>query len=237
MDYRKPHEFQDNWSPSRRSVYPQFVAESEILSRPEVRRILDFGCAAGWNMSRFVHLGRRPVGFDVAPDRVRLARRFGPVLLASGGDIPVADRVFDMVYVQHVLHHMEDAPRALREMRRCLRPGGTLLLIETVEDSPLIRWGRRLHPKWLGDPVRSFFTFEGLKGLVLDAGFRITRAGAFSVLFWTWEMFPNRFPALERLTPAFAAAERWLQGRFGRFSAHCFVVAEPGTGRHDGLFP
>jgi SAM-dependent methyltransferase len=226
VDYRKPHVFRDDWSPSRRTVYPQFEAERDLLARPDLVKILDFGCAAGWNMSRFAQRGRSPVGFDVVFDRVRLARTFGPTFVASGATIPAVGGAFDMVYVQHVLHHMDDVPGALREIRRVLRPGGTMLLIETIEDSPLIRWGRRLHPRWLGDEVKGFFTFTSLRSLVQQAGFRIIRAETFSVLFWTWEMFPNRYPPLERFTPLFAAGERLLQRRLGRFPAHCFVVAE-----------
>ena len=226
MDYRKPHVFKDRWSPSRDTIYPQFAAEKEILARPEIVRILDFGCAAGWNMSRFASQGRVPVGFDVVPNRVRLARQFGPVLLASGAGLPFADASFDMVYVQHVLHHLDDVARALAEARRCLKPGGTLLLIETVEDSPLIRWGRKLHPSWLGDEVKGFFTFRSLGDLVREAGFSVTRGGQFSVVFWIWEVFANRLPFLEGLTPFFAASERFLSRHAGRYSAHCYFVAE-----------
>lgn len=81
-------------------------------------------------------------------------------------------------------------------------------------------------PLVLGDEVKALFTFESLQKLVRDAGFCATRAETFSVAFWIWEFWPNRFPILERFTPLFAWAERFLQRRVKSFSAHCYLVAQ-----------
>lgn len=225
MDYRKPVVFGENWSPSRYKVLPYFAVEKAILTQPDVQRILDVGCAAGWNMSRFRQYGRCPVGLDVVPERVQLARQHGPVVLASGLALPAAANSLDVVYIQHVLHHIGDVRRALREAFRCLKPTGRLFLVETVEDNPLIRWGRRLHPRWLGDEINAPFSFAGLQALVGEAGFRVEQAQLYSVLFWLWEIVPDQLPFMERLTPLFVAVEQ-IVARFGRrYSAHCFLVA------------
>ena len=225
MDYRKPAVFGENWSPQRYKVLPYFAAEREVLARPDVRRILEIGCGNGWNMSRFAQHGRVAFGLDAVPERVALAAAHGPALLADGLRLPVGDGCLDMVYVQHVLHHIGDVARALAEARRVLRPGGVLFLIETVEDNPIIRWGRRLYPKWLGDEINAPFTFAGLATMLSDAGFRVSRAGQYSVLFWLWEVLPDQFPAMEKLTPAAVAVERCLQRVVRRYSAHCYFVA------------
>jgi SAM-dependent methyltransferase len=226
MDYRKPVIFGENWSPSRYKVLPYFAVEKAIMSRPEVQRILDLGCAAGWNMSRFVQYGRCPIGLDVVPERVQLARAHGPVMIASGLQLPLPDQAFDLIYIQHVLHHIGDVPQALREVRRCLKPGGVLFLVETVEDNPIIRWGRRLYPKWLGDEINAPFTFAGLQEQLAAEGFQLRQAQQYSVLFWLWEILPDQIPILEKLTPIFVIMEQILQKLWPRQSAHCFVVAE-----------
>jgi len=225
MDYRKPAIFGENWSPSRYQVLPYFAAEREVLARPDVTRILEIGCGNGWNMSRFAQHGRIAYGLDAVPERVALAAAHGPALLGDGLRLPFADDSLDLVYIQHVLHHIGDPARALEEARRCLRPGGVLFLVETVEDSPIIRWGRRLYPKWLGDEINAPFTFADLAVLVSDSGFRVDRAGQYSVLFWLWEVLPDQIPALEKLTPGAVALERVLQRAARRFSAHCYLVA------------
>lgn len=227
MDYRKPVVFGENWSPSRYKVLPYFAVEKALLTQPGVERILDMGCAAGWNMSRFVQYGRKPMGLDVVPERVKWARQHGPVMVASGLQLPLADQSCDVIYIQHVLHHIGDVALALQEVRRCLRPRGHLFLVETVEDNPIIRWGRSLHPSWLGDAVNARFTFAGLRAALHKAGFQVGEAGQYSVIFWLWEILPDHFPFLEKLTPLFVVLER-LVVRWARpQSAHCFIVAQP----------
>ena len=226
MDYRKPKVFGENWSPSRYAVLPYFTAEREVLTAEQ--RILDLGCASGWNMSRFLQYGlpkSNLYGLDVVPERVQLATQFGHIMLGSGLELPLPDGALDVIYIQHVLHHIGDVDRALQEVRRCLRPNGTLFLIETTEDNPLIRWGRRLYPKWLGDEINAPFRFAGLQESLRAHGFVVQQAQQYSVLFWVWEILPDQFPLFEKLTPLFVALERLLVRLFRRQSAHCFFVA------------
>lgn len=226
MDYRKPAIFGENWSEARYQVLPYFAHEKEVLARPNIRRILEIGCGNGWNMSRFAQYGRVAFGLDAVADRVALAQTHGPALLADGLQLPFAADSLDMIYVQHVLHHIGNVERALAEIRRCLRPGGVLFLVETVEDNPIIRWGRRLYPSWLGDEINASFTFAGLATQLVDSGFRVRKAGQYSVVFWMWEVLPDQLPLMEKLTPFVVPIERALQ-RFGRrFGAHCYLVAE-----------
>lgn len=226
MDYRKPAIFGENWSPSRYAVLPYFAAEREVLARPDINHILEIGCGNGWNMSRFAQNGRVAYGLDAVPERVKLAQAHGPALLADGLQLPFASNSLDMIYIQHVLHHIGDVERALVEVRRCLRPGGILFLVETVEDNPIIHWGRRLYPKWLGDEINAAFTFAGLATQIADSGFRVHRAGQYSILFWLWEIFPDQFPPLEKLTPLAVSAEKTMQRIGRRYSAHCYLVTE-----------
>lgn len=225
MDYRKPVTFGDNWSPSRYKVLPYFAVEKQVFLNAPSPKILDLGCAAGWNMSRFKQYGRSPIGIDVVPDRVALAAHHGPVAIASGLDLPFANETFDIIYIQHVLHHIGDVDRALREVRRCLKPGGVLFLVETTEDNPIIRWGRRLYPKWLGDEINAPFYFVELKETLVQDGFKVETAAQYSVFFWLWEILPDQFPIMEKLTPLFVAIEQVLVKAFRNQSAHCFYVA------------
>jgi SAM-dependent methyltransferase len=225
MDYRKPAVFGENWSSSRYRVLPYFAKEKALLMQPGIDRILDLGCANGWNMSRFGQYGRRSYGLDTMPDRVKLAEDHGPVLVASGLEIPLASETFDVVYIQHVLHHIGKVKQALSEARRVLKPGGMLFLIETIEDSPIIHWGRKLHPSWMGDEINAPFYFQSLQGLVKDAGFQITEAEQYSVFFWLWEIVPDQSPKMEKLTPFFVVMEQFVARYFRKFSAHCYLVA------------
>lgn len=224
MDYRKPVVFGENWSPSRYKVLPYFAAEKRFLSR-RVDRLLDLGCANGWNMSRFQQYGQPAIGLDPVPERVALALAHGPAFIGDGMSVPAAAGSFDVVYVQHVLHHIGSVEQALIEIRRVLKPGGLLFLIETTEDNPLVRWGRRVYPSWMGDEVNAHFLFTELCEAVNLAGFRVVEARQFSVLFWLWETAPDQLPFLERLTPLAARFEQLLLRRWRTASAHCYLAA------------
>jgi ubiquinone/menaquinone biosynthesis C-methylase UbiE len=54
------------------------------------------------------------------------------VLRAPAEDLPFDDDTFDVAVSTLVLCGVDDQPRALRELRRVLRPGGQLLFIEHV---------------------------------------------------------------------------------------------------------
>ena len=68
------------------------------------------------------------------------ASQHGPdirVLRAPAEDLPFDDHSFDVAVSTLVLCGVDDQPRALRELRRVLRPGGRLLFIEHVRsDDP-----------------------------------------------------------------------------------------------------
>jgi NAD(P)-dependent dehydrogenase (short-subunit alcohol dehydrogenase family)/SAM-dependent methyltransferase len=49
------------------------------------------------------------------------------VLVADAQELPFADGSFDVVIANHMLYHVPDRPRALREFRRVLAPGGRLV--------------------------------------------------------------------------------------------------------------
>jgi ubiquinone/menaquinone biosynthesis C-methylase UbiE len=97
-------------------------------------------------------------------------------LRAPAEDLPFEDASFDTAVSTLVLCTVDDQPRALRELRRVLRPGGRLLFIEHVrsDDPRLARWQDRL----LALNVRmgcgchcNRATLDGIR----SAGFEVTR--------------------------------------------------------------
>jgi ubiquinone/menaquinone biosynthesis C-methylase UbiE len=70
------------------------------------------------------------------------------VLRAPAEDLPFEDDSFDVAVSTLVLCGVSDQPRALRELRRVLRPGGRLLFLEHVrsDDPKLARHQDRMNP-------------------------------------------------------------------------------------------
>lgn len=108
-------------------------------------RILDVGCATGRLLKHLAKAGARQLcGADLAPRILEVA---GEKLAQIGipGDLRVADAEdclpwdaadFDVVTLTGVLHHFYRPKDALDEVRRVLRSGGRLLIIDPCFFTP-----------------------------------------------------------------------------------------------------
>lgn len=122
----------------RRRAYRTLLAASGVRSGD---RVLDVGCGPGYlarMMARAVGSEGSVVGIDAAPEMTEYAGRRArhlPSCRFEPGDaqsLAFPDATFDVVVSSLLIHHLpEDGrPRAVREMLRVLRPGGTLLLAD-----------------------------------------------------------------------------------------------------------
>jgi ubiquinone/menaquinone biosynthesis C-methylase UbiE len=100
--------------------------------------VLDVGCGPGRYLRRLAqqHAGMRLIGMDLSRGMLAdLARGWGtaqahPLLaVADAQSIPLPDASCDVALAMHMLYHVPDIARAASELRRVLRPGGTLLAI------------------------------------------------------------------------------------------------------------
>jgi ubiquinone/menaquinone biosynthesis C-methylase UbiE len=115
-------------------------------------RVLDLGCGTGRSLALF-GADATVVGLDPAWDSLRRARRRAPgvwLVMASAEALPFRDQTFDTVISALVFCSVPDPRRGLREVRRVLRPGGTLRMIEHVRSTtPWKAWCQDLvQPVW-----------------------------------------------------------------------------------------
>jgi SAM-dependent methyltransferase len=222
-----------SWAGRDERVFTYLPAERSALAALAAGAlILDLGCSDGPHIPR-LSTGGAVVGVDVALSRLRAARELAPVAAAVGERLPFRPAAFDMVYVSHVLHHAADPRAVLREIHRVLKPGGVLFLIETCEDSPLMRLARTIRPEWDSDPVRSRFRFAELLSDLRAAGFRIETTERFNVLYWVWGFARKKVPSLERLQPFVVRAELAAVRRLGRFAAYGWAIGRKPPQGHE----
>ena len=135
----------------------QLVPFRQRVIRAAEGRVLEIGIGSGLNLQLYGATTRAVIGLEPSPELLRMARGRGaspsaPVefLEASAETIPLDDRSVDTVVTTWTLCTIPDAPRALAEMRRVLKPGGALLFVEhgRAPEPGVARWQDRLDPLW-----------------------------------------------------------------------------------------
>jgi SAM-dependent methyltransferase len=176
--------------PFSRPVFEETVkAMSPFLTRSS--RILDTSCGPGLEICKLAELvpDGEVVGADFSAGMVKRAAshagqkglRNAAFFQADVGKLPRQfQAAFDLVFCSLSFHHYPDALRALQEMRRALRPGGKVFIVDAgpawmkTLASPLSKLG---DPGWV-----TFRTGEEFQQLCNDAGF--------SAFYWT-EFLPG----------------------------------------------
>jgi len=97
------------------------------------RLLLELGAGAGRNTPRYLGF-ERIILLDYSRTQLEQARqRLGTAekyiyVAADVYRLPFVDGLFDAATMIRTLHHMADAPKALRQVRNVLQSGGTLIL-------------------------------------------------------------------------------------------------------------
>jgi SAM-dependent methyltransferase len=99
-------------------------------------RVLEIGVGLGADHERFAAAHADLYGIDLterAIEHTRARLAFSglrsQLQVADAEDLPFSDGHFDLVYSWGVLHHSPNTQRAIREVWRVLRPGGTAKLM------------------------------------------------------------------------------------------------------------
>jgi demethylmenaquinone methyltransferase / 2-methoxy-6-polyprenyl-1,4-benzoquinol methylase len=165
----------------RRAAARAVVAEGD--------RVLDACCGTGDLALAALGQGGQVTGLDFSERMLERARRKSDEIEWVQGDLlalPFADGSFDAATVGFGIRNVDDLELGLRELRRVLRPGGRLAVLEITRPRGLLRPFFRL---W-------FDVLVPLAGKILPGGAAYTYLPA-SV---------RRFPGPQDLGEVFAAA-------------------------------
>jgi SAM-dependent methyltransferase len=125
------------------------------------RKVLNAGAGQGSFTQLLERRGFDVTSTDASPPAVAVLERRveGPALEADVTALPFADASFDAVVLGEVLEHVPDDRKAVAEVARVLRPGGTLALSVPAHPrlyGPSDRWAghiRRYHRAGLIETV------------------------------------------------------------------------------------
>ncbi len=176
----------------------KFAEQRRRIVPAAVGRVLEIGFGSGLNLPFYGPQVRMVVGLDPSAALLALAgRRLAntPFVIElvnrPAEEIPYEDGSFDTVLTTWTLCSIAEAPRALAEMRRVLKPGGKLLFLEhgRAPDPAVLRLQQRFTPIW--QRVAGGCRLDrAIDDLVRGAGFRIERLETGYMIRgprpWTW---------------------------------------------------
>jgi demethylmenaquinone methyltransferase / 2-methoxy-6-polyprenyl-1,4-benzoquinol methylase len=178
---------------------------AEAVVRPG-DRVLDSCCGTGDLAIAAAAAGGNVTGIDFSKPMLERARSKAPDIEWVEGDalaLPLADETFDSATVGFGVRNLSELDKGLRELRRVLRPGGRLAILEITRPRGLLApfyrlWFDVLIPAagkvlpggsaytYLPASVRRFPDPEGLAKLMDEAGFGEIR----------WRLFAGGIVAL-----------------------------------------
>lgn len=159
-----------------------FLALRERLVGDARGRVLDIGIGSGLNIPLYRRDLEEVIGIDPSPGLLERARKHVPwthfpVRLWEGKaeSLPLDDRSIDTVVLTWTLCSIADPAKALSEVRRVLKPGGSLLFIEhgRAEGDRVQRVQDRLTPLWRRLAGGCHLN-RRIDRLIEDAGLRIS---------------------------------------------------------------
>ncbi|SDS24658.1 class I SAM-dependent methyltransferase [Opitutus sp. GAS368] len=162
-------------------------------------RVLDAGCGTGGLLCR-LHATRPEwvlTGLDLSPLAVGRARgrAGGEIVQGSIAALPFADAQFDAIVSCDVVCQVADPTQAVREIHRCLRPGGFVVLT-----MPAYQWMYSYHDREVGN-LRRYSRGE-VNTLLGDAGLAVRHN-----TYWNTLPFPLAVVRRKLLPPAAPASD------------------------------
>jgi len=165
-------------------------------------RMLDLACGTG-DFSRLA-LARAPrvrvTSADITPEMVAACRAARlDSICAAAEDLPFGDASFTHVFVGYGVRNFANKHRGLQEIKRVLKPGGTLIVLDMFlpERRPvrvaflaylffyggflgLMFHGRPRTYTYIADSVRTFFTCNGFAAQLALHGFSVAQRRTFA---------------------------------------------------------
>lgn len=146
-------------------------------------RVVEVGAGNGMNFRHYPATVTEVIAVEPEPHLRSLAEEAAksapvPVTVRPGvaGRLPLPDAAVDAAVLCLVLCSIEDRPGALAELRRVVRPGGTLAFLEhTIADTPVLRAVQRIADATLWPRLAGgCHTATDPHSLITAAGYTIT---------------------------------------------------------------
>jgi len=215
------------------------IAVTEMFANAADATVLDLGCGAGHLSFTIAPHVKSVIAYDLSSEMLTVVvaeaqrRNLKNIIITKGHaqELPFPDASFEWVCTRYSAHHWMEISQAIREIHRVLKPGGTLMVIDTCAPAiPLLDTHMQAIELFRdGSHVRNY-TFAEWTAMLAAQGFQI---GAHK--FWK---IPIEFKTwVERMqTPAqHVDALRSLLKKVPQEVRSYFQIAEDGSFQADSL--
>jgi ubiquinone/menaquinone biosynthesis C-methylase UbiE len=147
-----------DWERIRKSYFDDRVASLAIEKLlPQDLLLADIGCGTGTLTFELARFARSVVGVDLSQQMLRRARaiakarELGNVEFRLGNalELPLTSQSVDAAFCVMVLHFLTDPQRAIAELCRITRAGGSVIIVDLVQHNQ--QWMReQMAHRWLG---------------------------------------------------------------------------------------
>ena len=182
-------------------------AQGDAEGATPYRWAVDIGTGAGFTAFAMAEVSERVIASDITQPMLRQAGRISGerglpnvgLVQNAAESLPFADGSLDLITCRKAAHHFRDFEASLDEAQRALRPGGSLVMADTVapEDDDIARWQNEIELR------RDFSHVEDRKISVIqrmlaDRGFEVVGSEDERVYLWfnDWVM-RTRVPEAE----------------------------------------
>lgn len=216
FDFDAVAERYDRWYDSPRgAMYDRLEKRAAATLLPSIGRdkeLLDVGCGTGHWARFFSERGFAVAGIDVSPAMIRVARAKGvpgaSFTIADAHELPFDYGRFDVAVAITTLEFVKDPQVVLREMIRCTRRPGGLVLVAVLNARARINRRRKAAGKPPYKEARFFSPRELRAALAPFGQTRVTAAALVPQARW-----------LLPLAPLTDALGRWLRLPYGALLA------------------
>ncbi|OGH53779.1 MAG: hypothetical protein A3G15_04060 [Candidatus Levybacteria bacterium RIFCSPLOWO2_12_FULL_40_10] len=196
-------------------IDPAYAKRAEFIfqtvEREKPIRILDVGCGRGFyvNALSLYDFPKEIIGLDINKEYLEEARRYASDMRAkfirkSVYSINYTNNYFDLVICSELLEHLSYDKKALSEIFRVLKKGGTLIVTVPSEDFPLfwdpVNWVLMrffnthinkdvwfLAGIWAGH--ERLYNMKNLSRIIEEAGFSILEMSGVISFSWPFSHF------------------------------------------------
>ncbi len=121
---------------ARRNKHAHDDFLAPLLGLPEDAKILELGCGLGQDGRALMRKGFFVVQSDISPKTIARAKETAEsekleksvFMQLDSENLPFPDNYFDAIFMVASLHHMMDPEKAIREMKRCTKHDGLLVV-------------------------------------------------------------------------------------------------------------